>query len=63
MILTTIAIKQLYNFFLNHSYVLHITPLIINSLAGGYTHAYRGLHRNNFKKPGVHWPVADVHMV
>ena len=37
-------------------------PLVINSLAGGYTHThtnththtYRRLHRNNFKKLGMH---------
>ena len=39
-------------------------PLVINSLGGGHTHTnthtYRHPHRNNFKKPGAHWPKADV---
>ena len=36
------------------------TPLDINSLRDGHrnTHTCRRLHRNNFKKPGAHQPVA-----
>ena len=54
----------------------HIMPLVINTLRGGdthtqththkhtqthtQTHTYRCPHRNNFKKPGVHRPVAGT---
>ena len=45
-------------------------PLVINSLEGGHTHTYThtNMHtdirgQSNFKKPGVHWPVAGEHLV
>ena len=43
----------------------HIMPLVISSLGGGHTHkhTYRCPHRSNFKKPGVHQPVAGARLV
>ena len=42
----------------------HITPLVINNLGGGDTHTHTdNPHRINFKKPGVRWPQASVHLV
>ena len=55
------------------SIICHIMLLVINSLEGGHTlmqtqthsnthtHTYTDdLHKINFKKPGVHRPVADA---
>ena len=44
----------------------HITPLVINSLRGRHTHTtthtdIRG--QSNFKKPGVHQPMAGTHLL
>ena len=44
----------------NQSYVVHIMPLVINSLGSGHTrtnkHTYRRSQRIDFKKSGEHWP-------
>ena len=41
----------------------HITPLVINSLGDGHTHAriQTFADRSNSKKPGAHWP--HTHLV
>ena len=35
-------------------------PLVINPL-GAETHTYQHANKRNFKKPGICWPVADMH--
>ena len=47
----------------NQSYRVYIMPLVIHNLGGGHaqTHIHRRPHRNNFKKPGMHHPVAGAH--
>ena len=38
----------------------YIMPLVINCLGGTHKHTYRCLYRNNFEKPGMHWPVVGM---
>ena len=46
---------------------IHITPLVINSLGGRHTSTHTCIQtfvdRSNSKKPGVHQPVANAHLV
>ena len=51
--MATVAIQQLQNLF-SQSYGAHMMPLVINNLGmDTYTHTYRYLHRNNFKKYSI----------
>jgi len=38
----------------------------MNALVGGHTHTYTHTHiadKSNFKKPGMHWPLAGTRLV
>ena len=50
----------------------HITPLVINSLRGTYTHTHTHTHtrahtnfldKGNLKKPDMHWPAAGMYLM